>query len=199
LLIFKSKLFEIMDLGVTANKELVGNLIIYIAHHCKPLYQTKLLKLLYLIDEESVKEKGTPITWLDYNVWEKGPVSKEIYISKFENLNQFDKFFRYRQTGRRSFLIEPIKNVDLDEFSKSDIRIINKVLNQYGSKTSDELINYTHNNKSLWYKAKKENNIKFSDENKTSNIIIDFDDLIDNDIKRVAYYTSRENLLSQVL
>ena len=64
------------------NKEKIGNLLIYIASNIKPLYHTQLLKLIYLIDEEAVKEDGVPITWLDYKVWKFGPVAQEAYDLK---------------------------------------------------------------------------------------------------------------------
>jgi len=193
-----------MDLGATANKELVGNLVNYIANKCKPLYQTKLLKLLYLIDEEAVKEKGTPITWLEYNIWKKGPVSKEIYFSKVDHCNSFGDFFDFKQIERinktNSYLVVPNKEVDLMEFSKSDLRIIDRILDEHGEKTSEELVQLTHGKNTLWYKLKQEYNIIFSEHNKTSNKIIDFKHLIqDDNMKKLAYYISQDNLQSRTI
>ena len=39
----------------------------------KYLYSTKLIKLLYIIDEKSVLSTGTPISWLTYYVYKMGP------------------------------------------------------------------------------------------------------------------------------
>jgi len=39
-----------MCLGVDVNKEKIGNLMIYLADNLMPLYHTKLIKLMYLID-----------------------------------------------------------------------------------------------------------------------------------------------------
>ena len=64
-----------MCLGIQVNKDKIGNLIVLLAGRLKPLYHTKLIKLLYLIDEEAVKDGGIPITWLDYKAWQYGPVS----------------------------------------------------------------------------------------------------------------------------
>lgn len=71
-----------MNLGIQSNKDLVGNLIILLANRCKPLYHTKLMKLLFFIDKEATEVKGTPITWLDYKAWKLGPVSPELFYSK---------------------------------------------------------------------------------------------------------------------
>ena len=57
----------------------IGNLLVYLAQNISDLSMTKALKLLYIIDETSMKESGVPVTWLEYKVWEKGPVAQEIY------------------------------------------------------------------------------------------------------------------------
>ena len=66
-----------MCLGMYTNRNLIGNILILLSTRCKPLYHTKLLKLLYLIDEEATKRTGTPLTWLSYNVWQFGPVGEQ--------------------------------------------------------------------------------------------------------------------------
>src|SRR5665647_534738 len=136
-----------MCLGMTVNKDLIGNLIIYIADYCKeystPLYHTKLLKLLYFVDEESVRQTGTPITWLDYEVWQKGPVSSEVYFSKLPGTNMFDKYVDFLERSKK-YLVVKKKSFDDNNFSEMDLDIINKVLAEYGSKNSEELIDISH-------------------------------------------------------
>jgi uncharacterized phage-associated protein len=181
-----------MDIGMTSNKELIGNLVIYIANKCKPLYQTKLLKLLYLIDEEAVREKGTPITWLEYNVWKFGPVSKDIYFSKIENANSFDSYFTYVQSNK-SFRIVPKKQFSVLEFSSKDIEIIDKVLDLHGKKSADQLIALTHGKDTLWRKKVIEKNIRFSEANTTSIETVDFLDIIKDDtLKKMSYFIAKE-------
>src|ERR1035437_448764 len=166
-----------MCLGMTVNKDLIGNLIIYIVDYCKniamPLYQTKLLKLLYLIDEESVRQNGTPITWLEYEVWQKGPVPSDIYLSKFPNLNKVDEYVSFEERSKK-YLVVKKKEFNNGNFSEVDLDIIDKVLYVYGKKTSDELIEITHKPGSLWSQVVEEKNIKFSHENHTSDESIDF-------------------------
>src|ERR1035437_330383 len=147
-----------MCLGMTVNKDLIGNLIIYIVDYCKnnstPLYHTKLLKLLYLIDEESVRKIGTPITWLDYDVWQKGPVPKDIYFSKLTNLNKVDGYVSFVERTKK-YLVVKKKEFNDGNFSEVDLEIINNVLRDFGKKTSDELIDITHQPGSLWSKIVK--------------------------------------------
>lgn len=179
---------------MTSNKNLIGNLIIYIANKCKPLYHTKLLKLLYLIDEEAVREKGTPITWLEYNIWKLGPVSKDVYFSKVQNCNFFESYFTYSESNK-SFRIVPKKQFDDSDFSSKDLEIVENVLNAYGHKTATELIKLTHRKGSLWDKKVEEKNIKFSEENTTSTETVDFLDLIKDDtLKKMSYFIAKEAL-----
>ena len=187
-----------MCLGMTVNKDLIGNLIIYIVDYCKnnstPLYHTKLLKLLYLIDEESVRKIGTPITWLDYDVWQKGPVPKDIYYSKLPNLNKVDEYVSFVERTNK-YLVVKKKEFNDGNFSEVDLEIIDNVLRDFGKKTSDELIDITHQPGSLWSKIVKEKNVRFSNENHTSNESIDFSKLIaDDNFKRFNYWAARECL-----
>lgn len=185
----------IMCLGMKANKDLIGNLIIYIANHCKNLHQTKLIKLLYLIDEESVRQTGAPITWLEYEVWEKGPVAKDVYFSKFNGSNRFCSYVDFKETSINNYQVVPKKGFNVSEFSEKEMNLIDNVLKLYGGKRSDELIDITHQEDSLWSKAKSENNIEFSNNCHLSDTIIDFKELIKNDgFKLTSYYASLENL-----
>ena len=57
----------------------IGNLLSYLSTQIPNLSMTKALKLLYLIDETSYMQTGVSVTWLDYKVWEMGPVAEELY------------------------------------------------------------------------------------------------------------------------
>ena len=70
------------SLGVTSNKAKVGALLAYLCYRMPNVQLRKLLKVLYLIDEASVRSRAIPMTWLDYYVWEKGPVAPEVYQIK---------------------------------------------------------------------------------------------------------------------
>jgi uncharacterized phage-associated protein len=86
------------------NLDKVGNLIIYLVDEIKrkyrqPLYITKLLKLLYIIDETSVKETGVPVTSLDYKVWRMGPVAYAVYSDFTHNNSEKLNFFAEAKAG----------------------------------------------------------------------------------------------------
>jgi uncharacterized phage-associated protein len=187
-----------MSIGMAAKIDLIGNLIVYIADYCKknsnPLYQTKLLKLLYLIDEESVIQNGTPITWLDYAVWQKGPVPTDVYFSKLSQSNAFEKFVSFENRSNR-YLVVKKREFENSNFSEIDLGIIGSILTKYGKLTSEELITITHKEGSLWSNIVEEKNIKFSQNNHTSNVCIDFSKLIAGDkFKQFNYWAARECL-----
>lgn len=183
-----------MCLGIKVNKEKIGNLMIYLASHLTPLYHTKLIKLLYLIDEEAVKDNGVPITWLDYKVWQHGPVAPEVFFIKDNNsrLNEYVLACK----ANNGTVITPNKTFDKSEFSRRDMKIINTVLNKYGDKSAEELVNITHLPGSLWEQAVKENNLDFQDIANISNIVIDFKKLIINDEIKLDNYEGAKDVIS---
>lgn len=183
-----------MNLGISTNKELIGNLIILLTERCKPLYHTKMMKLLFLIDQEATIEKGAPLTWLEYKAWKFGPVSQDLFYSKNEGFNKFSKYVAFEKKNN-SVLVKPVKSFDDAEFSEWDLEIIDNVLKKYGGKTSDELIQLTHEKDSLWDKIIKRTGVKFSADNQTSDEIINFLELIENDdFKKSIYFSTLENM-----
>jgi uncharacterized phage-associated protein len=183
-----------MNFGIQINKDLIGNLIILLAERCKPLYHTKMMKLLFLIDQEATLDKGAPITWLEYKAWKFGPVSQDLFYSKNDGYNKFSNYIFFDKINN-SVLVKPIKTFDDSEFSEWDLEIIDKVLKKYGQKTSVELVQLTHKKDSLWDKTIKRTGVKFSVKNQTSDEILNFLELIDNDdFKKSIYFSTLENL-----
>ena len=71
-----------MSFGTTVNKEKNGALLAYIAEKDPEIHLRKLLKMVYLIDEKFMVTRGFPLTWFNYQAWEKGPVAPEVYAVK---------------------------------------------------------------------------------------------------------------------
>lgn len=182
-----------MCLGVSVNKPLIGNLIIYIANKCGILYQTKLLKLLYLIDEESVRRTGVPITWLEYEVWAKGPVAKDVYYSKNVGENRFADYVSFSRNPNCQVITK--KAFDDSEFTDNQLQIIDDVLSKYGSLSSEDLIQKTHEEGSLWSITKQHYGITFSGARKISDKVINLSQLIKDDgFKLTAYNAALESM-----
>lgn len=183
-----------MCLGIQVNKDKIGNLIVLLAGRLKPLYHTKLIKLLYLIDEEAVKDGGIPITWLDYKAWQYGPVAPETFFIK-EETNLFNSYLEKSKKGDGT-IIKPKVSFDDSEFSDYDLEIIERVITKFGHMAPKDLVKLTHKEGSLWDIAKKENHINFDDSNTTSDYTLDFTRIIsDDELKLSNYEGAKETMM----
>ena len=130
----------------------IGNLLIYVTDKLGGnTPKTKLLKLIYIIEEESLKKGGCQFTELNYLYLPMGPVSTFVNTQidkEREPLIDFIDVKKYRN----SILISPKKAFDDSEFSDFDIQVIDDVLSIYGKMNGKELIEYTHREGSPWKK-----------------------------------------------
>lgn len=177
--------------------EKVGNAIIYLAERIKPLYKTKLLKLLYLLDEASVKEVGIPMFALEYRAWRMGPVSKEVYVDIDDGPHIFKEHIRVIRDDQGD-RVEPAKSFDDGEFSDRDMRLMEGVVASLGRHNARDLVDITHDKDSLWYQLAKENDLleAFEQEQRnTSDVVLDLGRLVANDpFKRVLFAEHQEFL-----
>jgi uncharacterized phage-associated protein len=186
-----------MCIGMQVNKKLIGNIIVLLSDSCKPLYHTKLLKLLYLIDEEATLRTGVPITWLRYNAWQFGPVAEEVFHSKNHGHNKFSDYISFEHKGEHT-IIKPLVPFDDSELSELDLEIIKSVIDKFGNKTAKQLVDITHAKDTLWYRTKKRAGIHFSETNTTSDTPLNMVELIENDdLKKTVYYATLENMEMQ--
>ena len=173
-----------VSLGIQANRTKNGALLAYIANKVSGITMRKMLKIVYLIDERFMKLRGFPFTWLDYYVWEKGPVAPEIYAVKQDG-NCFSDFVKTTRSEDNKIIIQPLIPVDdnpagpFGEISEYDLSIINEELAKYGDKSADWLTDQTHLPDALWTKTKAEHHVVFQDGK--SDCRIDLMDLIKED------------------
>lgn len=157
-----------VSLGVQANRKKIGALLAYIANKVPNISMRKMLKIFYLIDERFMTLRGFPFTWLDYYVWEKGPVAPEIYDIK-NNDNFFADFVKSTRSVDNKVILLPLFSINnrpngpFGEISEYELLIINQELEKYGDKSDDWLTDQTHLPDALWTKTKLENNIEFQD------------------------------------
>ena len=184
-----------MCLGFNYKKEKIGNLLILLSEEIRPLYITKLLKLLYLIDEESIKRIGIPVTWLDYKAWRLGPVSEPIYNLKFDG--SLYPFVNVIQTSKGT-KIEPATDFDDSEFSVYEMNLINQIIRSYKRAPADKLVEITHKKDGPWDKVVKEHNLnkKFNEDDVgVSPYLVDLSILIkDQPDKLENYMVVKESL-----
>ncbi|WP_300599124.1 Panacea domain-containing protein [Niabella sp.] len=169
--------------------EKIGNTVVYLAERIPQLSKTKLLKLLYILDEISIKKSGIPILNLKYKVWKFGPVSEELFIDLSTEPTLLDKFIERENDGSH---IKAKVGFNDDEFSDNDIELMNFVIEKFGNKSAKDLVSYTHRINSPWYNTAKENSVLELLEKEIINnteFLIDMGQIISHDERKLEIYS----------
>lgn len=173
----------------------IGNTLIYLSENIPNLSKTKLLKLLYILDEKSIVNSGIPFLNLTYKVWKFGPVSEDIYIDLSSD-TEMGKLSLFIQKNKEGYII-PKALFNDDEFSDNDIRLMDSIIDDYKDTTAKELVSYTHRKDGLWYKTAQENNVlELLETQKINNteIIIDMSRLVSDDERKSQIYADYTEL-----
>ncbi|MBO9566049.1 MAG: SocA family protein [Niastella sp.] len=160
----------------------IGNSIIYLSQTLSDLNKTKILKLLFLLEEASIKKYGTPFFNIDFQLWKHGPVAKDIYIDLCEESpNLLDEYIKRDTQNASNFVAK--RSFSDDQFSDNDIEIMDKVVAFAKQKNATYLVNHTHDHNSLWRKSAIKHGILELLEKELVNstdLEIDFNLLFDN-------------------
>ena len=159
------------------SRQKLGNTVLYIAQHAKYPYKTEILKLLYLMEELSVRQYNTPFLGIPFSVWRLGPVSVDVFEELSDGPVILGDFITLQFNGQ-GVRVTPVADREFndDEFSDNDITVMEKVMKKYGDMDSEALIALTHKEGSLWYETAKEHGLLQDFEQKranSSNIVID--------------------------
>jgi hypothetical protein len=168
------------------------NIIAYIIKlEQKKLYLTRLLKILYVIDENSVKKIGSPVTNLTYKVAEKGPLADHLWYCIQNNPELFGEYFDVKFNDSTASYSLTSKNApDLDVLSDYEDNLIKETVKKYKGKDTEDIIEELHAEGTLWAKIKKKHNLNFDnpESSSISKYKIDFHELIKNDDFRMDAY-----------
>ena len=159
------------------SRQKLGNTVLYIAQHAKYPYKTEILKLLYLMEELSVRQYNTPFLGIPFSVWRLGPVSVDVFEELSDGPVILGDFITLQFNGQ-GLRVTPVADREFndDEFSDNDITVMEKVMKKYGDMDSEALIALTHKEGSLWYETAKKHGLLQDFEQKranSSNIVID--------------------------
>lgn len=168
----------------------VGNAIIYLSEKIPNLSKTKALKLIYILDEISIKKSGIPFFNLKYKVWKFGPISEEIFIDLSSEVTLLKKYIE--STSEDGVMIIKSKaDFNDDEFSDNDIDLLDSVIKEFGDRTAKDLVYYTHRKNSPWHNTASENSVLELLEKESINnteLLIDMGSLINHDERKKAIY-----------
>lgn len=168
----------------------VGNSIIYLSEKIGELSKTKALKLIYILDELSIKKSGIPFFNLKYKVWKFGPVSEEIFIDLSTETTLLKNYIE-RTSEEGATIIKPIVDFNDDEFSDNDIELLDYVIENFGNKSAKDLVYYTHRKNSPWHNTAKDNSVLELLENEKINnteLLIDMGLLVSHDERKKVIY-----------
>lgn len=146
-----------MALDFQPNLPKIAELLLYLAHQKPGSDKYQAVKFFYLADREHLNLHGRPITSESYFALPYGPVAstaKDLLeekprIMKALGLQRlpFETELVQRLGPDQSPLIiirKPLREVDLDLFSRSDLRVFDEVLKRYGEYDFAELYRLTH-------------------------------------------------------
>ena len=180
----------------------LGNTAVYLSEHISDLSKTKLLKLLYLLDERSILERGFPFLNLQYKVWKLGPVAQPVFVDLSSEITMLAPYVHYvrnepcRTSDNDWQRLAPNGPFCDDEFSAYDIELMDHVISEYGKMTAKELVNTTHRPGSLWYETARENGVLEPLENEwinSTDFTLDMGRLVTDDpYKKEKYESYRE-------
>jgi len=136
----------------------LGNAIVFLCERIKPLYKTKLLKLIYMLDEFSVKLHGVPMFNLEYKVWQAGPVCDDVFVELSEEPVLLKDYIKLLPDANGTRIECLTKFVD-DEFTPNDLDLLDQVATRYEYTSAAELVKILHRQSTPWYRIAKANDL----------------------------------------
>ena len=127
----------------------LGNALVYLIDQMGSLPKTSLLKLVYIIEEKSIEKRSIPFFNLDFEVWKFGPVCQNLYVEFTEEPTIFKDYIKKRNT-RNGYVFDKVNSFNDDEFSDSDIALMDEIINEFSGANCSDLVEYTHRENSLW-------------------------------------------------
>lgn len=119
--------------------------------------------------EESMVEKyHVPFLAIPFSVWRLGPVSVDVFEELSDGPVLLDDYICL-QTNVNGVKVIAKKEFDEDEFSDAELSMMERVMCKYGDMTSEQLINETHKEGSLWKISAQEHGLLDDFEAKRAN------------------------------
>lgn len=137
----------------------IVELLLYLSHKRPNADKYQAVKFFYLADKLHLNRYGRPITFEVYFALPYGPVASHAMDllegdAKTMGLARIKRLpFETQNLDKIIYIRGPLRSVNHDLFSKSDLKIFDEVLADYGHMTFDELYKITHSHfayKNAW-------------------------------------------------
>ena len=163
------------------------------------LSKTKLLKLIYLLDEYSIRSYGIPFFDLEYKLWQAGPVNTDIYSELSSDTHLLKDFIKLNFTGTGEVYISAKKKFDNNEFSENELELLEKIAQAYKKYSAKRLVELCHRPTTLWYQVAKEKGVLDlfqSGKKNTTDYTIPLSDCIKDDKAKLSLYNEHKEFLN---
>jgi uncharacterized phage-associated protein len=130
------------------NKEKYKNIILFFANKIKngTLGKLKIMKLLYFLDFDFYEKYNQSITNDEYLRFDNGPIPR-MAEKILKEMNGKDVKITSRKVGfgyNDQQHIEPLKNFDMDLFSKEELLMMDETVNKWEKFSGTEMKNASH-------------------------------------------------------
>ena len=165
---------------MTRNTKKIIQALAYLSYHIngQTLSDMKAYKLLWLADRCQLRQKGRTITGDRYYALPKGMVptdAKHLLDGEASSMETPEGYYDKWLVKVGSHKFKAVKAPDLSEFSKSDIDVLDRVLDLYGGKSRRELSELSHK-----YPEWQRYEDMLSDKNAKNSFPIDMDLMFEN-------------------
>ncbi len=170
--------------------EKIGNTIVYLISNMTNVSKTKLLKLIYILDEISIKKSGIPFLNLEYKVWKFGPVANDLFVEFSTSPSMLKEFIESKNMNEHTYIVAKKEFCD-DEFSTNELDLLKFVVDKFKDASADELISLTHRENSPWHNAAVKNSVLElleTEKISTTEIKIDLSELVEYDERKKSIY-----------
>lgn len=149
-------MFEIAQVPVYTKDQLskIGNAIVFLCNKLGDIPKTKLLKLIYLIEEYSISQYGMPFFNVNFKVWHLGPVEPDLFAEFSDNPYLLSDFIVLKETQSGTF-VSCKTDFNDDEFTQAELNLLSEIIGCFGNKTGSQLVQITHKKGSPWYLSAK--------------------------------------------
>jgi uncharacterized phage-associated protein len=180
----------------------LGNAIIFLCNKMGiygPVSKTQVLKLVYILEEFSIRQWGTPFFGLHFKVWKMGPVSPDLYLEFTEGPSLLSAYIAVENQDQRT-VVAPLRAFNDDEFSDQEMALLEQVAERFKTCTAKELINFTHRTNTPWYVTAQRHglvDILESGQLNTTEIDVDFEAILEGDQAKLSRYHGYLEFLHQ--
>lgn len=137
--------------------------VVFFAKNTNFCGKTKLFKLLYFLDFEHYKVTGRSVTGLIYNAWKMGPVPTKLFEeieSPEPDLARAIEVSPIPTAKKPMLRIEPTQDFDPTHFTKRELKLLDKLANEYRHIQSEDMIEATHLENQPWDQVYNQENRK---------------------------------------